>query len=683
MSMFKPVIILIKKLPRFLFLKLFKKDKIPKFVTQLIYELGPVYVKCAQVMSTRKDLFSEEFLEELGHLRDKVPSEDEETMRSFLKSVAPKKINEIFAEFNFELVAAGSVAQVYKGKLTNGEIVAIKVLRPGIREKIEDNFKLIRFLVKIIEKINSSIRAINLKEIVSEIEELLLSQTNLENEAANYEEFKKVFEHDQNLQVPKVYREYSNRQFMVSEFINGIQPYDYNELDIDPRELASRVDNLLDTMIFMRGFCHADLHPGNFFWSREGEIILIDFGLVHRLPQIDRDDVMTFYLSIFDGFYDFAADYFLKTFLNTEECPIDLSIDDNVVYKSIYKLIHEQFTKTNGEGFFSSLFRQLLKVMRKYHLKIEANYSKLFLTLITIEGYIFTLDPSFDMIENTRKKRLDSAEYASISHEAEQLIFGEFGTYSTAMFVEGVHSTEAAYRARDDYILDQLKMGRGNFVIDVGCGRGRLLEKFEKAGMNALGITISKNEHEVCKKEGLDTIWSSWEDSDKSKLQEYPLADGMTVIEMLTHLGSLHENKVGLLEKRLERFFSWADRKLKEDGRLFIQCLNVDRDFLCDEKYVEDYNRIQNQLPWLGFTTLEQVISSSNRYFKINECENHSHDLLKTYYSMKRNVDRNFVELEKLIKPEIFSFLLKEADALIELSERDIISLHRIVLQKK
>jgi cyclopropane fatty-acyl-phospholipid synthase-like methyltransferase len=194
-------------------------------------------------------------------------------------------------------------------------------------------------------------------------------------------------------------------------------------------------------------------------------------------------------------------------------------------------------------------------------------------------------------------------------------------------------------------------------------------------------VTISKVEHASCQARGLDTVLSSWEDFDRHRAGER--ADVLTVIEMDNHLATLHENRAGLLDLRLERFFAWARAHLRDNGRLFLQSLAVPKELLQDDGAREDYERLTDVAPWLGFSTLPQLIGHADRWFRVEQANDHSSDLLPTYEFWRASTNRSLAELRRLVGNDVLVHLRRQLDTLIWLAEREHLQLYRVVLRAK
>ncbi len=657
------------------------RKRLPGQLRRLLVDLGPAYAKIGQVLSTRADTLPESYLAVLATLRDAMPPESPDAIAAVLSRAFPDGTGMVFSTFEDEPFAAGTVAQVHRGRLKTGEKVAVKILRPGVHAELEANFALLLSAAATAQRLSKSVRAMDMRGLVLELRDLLLSQTDLDREARNYRRLRRHFADDPTVVIPRVFPELSTSEVLVTEFVDGIPPYDADRLPVDRLTLARRVDDLLDNMIFLKGLCHADLHPGNFFWTPQGQIVLVDLGLVHQLTKDERNHLLAFYASVLDGFHTFAAEYFLRHFVRAASSREPDAIPARA-FSETGQLVRRHWAESGGQPAFSAMFSDLLRVLLRHHLRLKHDYSKLFLTLVTLEGYLYWIEPEFDMLENARRKRVEHAEYASVSDAAHDLVFGEVGSYSAGRFCHGA-SPEQAYRDRDALVLDSLGVGPGSFLIDVGCGRGQLLRAAESRGARALGITISRAEQQCCLSKGLECVLTSWEDFDRRDAAAHGAADVMTAIELDNHLATLHENRVGLLDLRLSRFFAWARAHLRDDGRLFLQSLAVPDALVHDERLNADYERLSDVAPWLGFSTLPQLVRCSDPFFRLEQALDHSSDLLPTYELWRTNTNRSLSELRPLVGDESLVYLRRQLDTLIWLAERERLQLYRLILRAK
>jgi cyclopropane fatty-acyl-phospholipid synthase-like methyltransferase len=386
---------------------------------------------------------------------------------------------------------------------------------------------------------------------------------------------------------------------------------------------------------------------------------------------------MAFYSSIVEGYYDWAARYFIRYFLH-KATPLSQAEEESIFHEMRAAII-DLFVEASGKPQFSLVFGNLLKIIIKHKLQLSPVLSRLALTLTSAEGYILQLDPSFNMMENARRKKLEMTEYASVSPEAERLVLGEFGTYSMPMFRKGL-SPAQAWALRDEFVFEQLALRPGEFVIDVGCGRGRHLELARSKGARALGLTISRTEQELCASRQLDCLLTSWEDFEHNAKDAYPIADAMLAIEMFPHLASLHENREGLLDYRLRRFFEWARKRLDAGGRLFIQSLDISEAFLHDPAHEAQFLAVSRALPWIGFSTREQIKGLCAPHFHVTQHWDGTSDLRPTFQLWSQNMELHTATLERILKPSVLAHLRKELAIMMELVASGHLTLSRWLL---
>ncbi|WP_369258282.1 ABC1 kinase family protein [Geodermatophilus amargosae] len=342
-----------------------------------------------------------------------MPPEPPGAVREVLDRAFPGGVDAVLHEVSEEPIAAGTVAQVHRARLPGGEPVAVKVLRTGVTEDLCADFALLSALAAAAERMSRRARVLNLRGLVSELRGLLLSQTDLTHEARNYRRFAREFGGDDTVRIPRVYSELTTREVLVTELVEEVDPYDVARVALHPATMAKRIDDLVDRMVFLSGLCHADLHPGNFFWTPEGRIVLVDLGLVHQLSKEERQHLLAFYSAVLDGFDEFAAAYVLRH-LTIVAGAVDGAPIPAGAYEDVSAVVRADWTEAGGRPAFSRTFMDLLQVLGRHGLQLRHRYSRLFLTLATVEGYEYSLDPDFDVLENARRKRVEQAEYVGI-----------------------------------------------------------------------------------------------------------------------------------------------------------------------------------------------------------------------------------------------------------------------------
>ncbi|MGY1717261.1 AarF/UbiB family protein [Geodermatophilus sp. SYSU D01106] len=654
--------------------RLVDRDSLPTAARDLLVALGPAYVKLGQVLSTRVDALPPEWTSALAGLRDALPPEPWATVAPVLE----RALGAEAAGIAPVPVAAGSVAQVHRTRLADGRDVAVKVLRPGAGERIAANLTPLLGAARVAQRISRRARVLNVEGIVAELADLLQSQTDLREEARNYRRFSREFAGDETVRLPAVVDALSTADVLVTDFVEGVDPYDVAHLPLTPVQLARRFDELVDDMIFVKGLCHADLHPGNFFWDDEARVVLVDVGLVHRIDKEQRQHLWAFYSALLDGFEDFAAAYVVRhltTVRNGGQVPEDVTDE-------VARLVRRHWVESSGRPAFGPMFVELLGVLGWHDLQLRPEHSRLFLTLATVEGYLFSLDPGYDTLENARRKRVEQAEYVAVPPQADELVFQGVATYSAAMFGDG-RDARAAWAERDRFVLDTLGVADGTSFLDVGCGRGQLVAAAAARGARAVGVTISPAEHDVCQERGLDVLLTSWQDADRHLGHRQPRFQTMAAVEMDTHLGTLHESRVGLLDLRLARFFGWAHDHLEPGGRLLVQTLSVPGDLVRDEARRPEFERLSDLLPFTGFSTLPQMVAAADRWFTVEQVLDHSRDLLPTYEFWRDNVNRQLPSLRRVVRAETIVLVRRHLDTLIGLAESGTLRLHRLVLHAR
>jgi len=296
--------------------------------------LGPTYIKIGQMLSTRVDVFSEEFIRELEKLQDRVPPAPTEEIISVLGSMRDE-----FVEFSNEPIGSGSIAQVHTAVLKSGEKVAVKIIKPGVEKHIKKDITILKLLVNKLARFVKPIRDYRVPFIVEEFERVLLDEFDLTKEASYMEMFRQfAIEKEPRLVIPKVYWDYTNRNVLVSEFIEGTKLTDVEKLEnIDRRKLAEDFVIVVNRQIFELSVFHGDLHPGNIFVLDDGRLAFVDFGIIGRLCP-----------DTFSAFFMFSYAVMKKD--------VDLIIEALKMVGAIGKDVNEQLLK-----------RELLIFLDKYY----------------------------------------------------------------------------------------------------------------------------------------------------------------------------------------------------------------------------------------------------------------------------------------------------------------------------
>ncbi len=255
-------------------------------------ELGPTFIKLGQILSTRSDLIGEEAAYDLSRLRDNLPPFPASVVKEIIKAELGAPVGRLFAEFDETPVAAASIAQVHSAVLHTGEKVAVKILRPKIEEKIARDIELFFWLARLIEKKQPGYAArLRPVEVVQTLADAIKIELDLRMEAAAASELKENFRGWKGFHVPEVHWKYISRRVLVMEWVEGIKIDQRDELiaaGLNPDDILERAANALFKQVFGDGFFHADLHPGNVFINRQGDVVPIDYGITGRLDRQSR-----------------------------------------------------------------------------------------------------------------------------------------------------------------------------------------------------------------------------------------------------------------------------------------------------------------------------------------------------------------------------------------------------------
>lgn len=671
-----------------------KPSKLGVFICFLARHLGPAFIKLIQLLSSRHDLLSSEMIAAFSKMRDSVPTESKKHVVESLIASFGEGYKEVFTSFDYTPIGSGGVAQVHKAVLKNGDVVAVKILRPRIERRVRKSIKRAKFVAGIVSKIYSASHSkrIDLGAFLGSFDDWLIGQCDLDRERDNIKRFQTSIDSqgfkiagEALIIVPKTYDELSSKSVLVMEYVGGVHPDRYFEVKKTPLELANIIDDLEDLMIIYNGLVHGDLHPGNFYWTIDGKIVLVDFGMIIEIPKVDVEALFSFYMAVMDGYLEYAAHLYLKVFA-TEPAKDKLSTEEyQDLYKKSYLAIFEAFADESKPDFLGyNLDMQTL--LDKHELGVRESLLKVLLALVTLEGYHYNLDADFNMLENARQKKLNAAVYTETPDEVLKKTLGKKATYSTAIS-EGFNfhddSADKAFEKNRENIGKLLNARSGEKVLDVGCGRGHFLEDLkDNVGIIPFGVTLSSVEANICKSKGINVAHTSWEDAGEFASKHAPF-EHIVMIEMDCQMCNLEENKNGFLEVKLDRLFKWSHSLLNDAGKLYIQQLDIsDEIFEPSNFYL--YKEIIETIPFMGFSRLKQLEKTWGPYYDVVELfENQKKDIAFTYdYAHFRFAKYKDFFCSK-VDPRIYEVILKELKLLMRLIEMDMLTVNRILLKKK
>ena len=368
-------------------------------IRKTLEELGPIFVKFGQALSTRKDLLPEDIAEELIKLQDRVPPFSNDLARRIIEAELGLTLNEAFAEFDSEPLASASVAQVHTAVLKTGEKVVVKVLRPDIEERIHSDIGLLYELAGFAEKFWSEARRLCPLEVVAEFERTTLDELDLFREAANAAKLRRNFENSKIIYIPEVHWPLTRRKVMVMERIQGIPVGDIEQLQAggaDFKLLAERGVEIFFTQVFRDNFFHADMHPGNIFVDLPAKYIAVDFGIVGTLSLSDQHYLAENFLAFFN------RDYLKVAQMHVESGWVPPSTRIEEFEAAIRSVCEPIFEKPLKDISFGQLLLRLFQTARRFDMHVQPQLVLLQKTLLNIEGLGRQLYPDLDLWQTAK-----------------------------------------------------------------------------------------------------------------------------------------------------------------------------------------------------------------------------------------------------------------------------------------
>lgn len=363
-----------------------------------LQDLGPIFIKFGQLLSTRRDLLPEDIADALMLLQDRVPPFDPQLSVQLIESQLGAKISEVFSRFDVEPLASASVAQVHAARLKTGEEVVVKVVRPGLRPIITQDMAWLFILARIAERLSADARLLHPVQVVSDYEKTIYDELDLLREAANSSQLRRNFEGSDLLYVPQVYWDWCRPKVLVMERIYGVQVTDLATLAdqrTDMKLLAERGVEIFFTQVFRDSFFHADMHPGNIFVSTvtpwAPQYIAIDCGIVGSLTPQDQD-----YLAR-NLFAFFKRDYRRVAQLHIDSGWVPAETKLNEFEAAIRTVCEPIFEKPLKDISFGQVLMRLFQTARRFNMEVQPQLVLLQKTLLNIEGLGRQLYPDLDL----------------------------------------------------------------------------------------------------------------------------------------------------------------------------------------------------------------------------------------------------------------------------------------------
>lgn len=372
-------------------------------IRQALEELGPIFVKFGQVLSTRVDILPEDIIQELSRLQDRVPPFCGELARKLVEKDLGQPISIYFKEFDEIPLASASIAQVHRAMMLCGKEVVIKVLRPNIHKAIKRDVDLLKSIAKHCSRYWKRSRQFKPKEIVAEFEKSLIDELDLMREAANASQLRRNFQNSTLLYIPEIHWPLTKNNIMVMERIHGIPLHNVPVLvqqGFNPKQLAEMMVEVFFTQVFRDCFFHADMHPGNLFADLQNpktpKIIAVDFGIMGSLGPTDQRYLAENFLAFFKRDYRRVAE------LHKESAWVPSFVRVDEFEASIRAVCEPIFERPLKEISFGTLLLRLFQTASRFHVEIQPQLILLQKTLLNVEGLGRRLYPDLDIFTTAR-----------------------------------------------------------------------------------------------------------------------------------------------------------------------------------------------------------------------------------------------------------------------------------------
>lgn len=401
LHLFRGYAFVLRMLPRFgLYIFSQKRNK-PRGqrLREALEELGPVFVKFGQVLSTRPDLLPADIATELVRLQDQVPPFPAEQARAIIEHAYGDSLDKHFKSFDADAAASASVAQVHHATLLDGTEVVVKVLRPQIDKVIDRDLELLHTLADLAERFWQQAKRFKPKEVVADYDATIHNELDLMREAANASQLKANFADSDLIYVPTIYWDHTRRNVMVMERIHGIPIRHVDQIKaagIDMKKLAHDGVEIFFTQAFRHGFFHADMHPGNIFVSEEGQYRAVDFGIMGTLSNADKRYLAENLLAFFHRDYKRVAEAHVRA----GWVPPGTVVEE---FEGAIRTVCEPiFAKPISEISFGGFLISLFRVAHRFKMPVQPQLVLLQKTLLNIEGLGRQLYPELDLWETAK-----------------------------------------------------------------------------------------------------------------------------------------------------------------------------------------------------------------------------------------------------------------------------------------
>ncbi len=385
----------------------------PMVLRNILVDLGPVYVKLGQLLSTRPDLLPREYIEALSTLQSNVPPVPWNAVEILLRQQLRQPLEQVFSSLDTEAVAAGSIAQVHRARLVSGEAVALKIQRPGLEAVVEQDTRLIRGIAELVAQTELG-RLTDVVALADEFCRAIQAELDFTQEARHTEQLRQQLQKgrwfDPNqLVVPRIHWSLTTPKVLTLEWIEGRPLLEADRSDTNPQQIARLLTRAFFQQICIDGYFHADPHPGNLFYLGSGRVALLDCGMIGRLDPRTQQIVLELILAIVSLDAQRCAELTLELALpeSPRGSPRDPTVNLAQLQRDYERLLRQYYTLSVAELDFSELFSEILQAARRNQIRIPGNLGLCAKALANLEGIARQLTPDYNLPEQIRPLMAD------------------------------------------------------------------------------------------------------------------------------------------------------------------------------------------------------------------------------------------------------------------------------------
>ncbi|TAN44584.1 MAG: AarF/ABC1/UbiB kinase family protein [Nitrospirae bacterium] len=374
-----------------------KGPTVPERLRMAFSELGPSFIKLAQILSSRPDLITVQYADEFKKLQDEVPPFPAESAKKIIEEETKLEIGCIFAEFDEKPIAAASIAQVHKAKLHSGEEVVVKVQRPDIRDQIESDINILNYIALLLDKYVSESRFFNPQGIVDEFSKTIRKELDFNEEKRNCCRFRRNFASNPEIMIPMVYEQYSTEKVLVMERVNGVRIDDIQsvlDLGLDRKKLANAGVNSYLKQILDDGFFHADPHPGNILATPDGKIAFLDFGIVGRVSEQLKETIANMFIALLDRDLDRLIEQYVELGIIHED--VDFDTFRREFRADLAEYLEPLYCMTIQDVNFARYLDIITHLAIKHNLKTPSDLLLINKSMLVLDNLARQLDPELN-----------------------------------------------------------------------------------------------------------------------------------------------------------------------------------------------------------------------------------------------------------------------------------------------